>query len=403
MTVEVTLTDLNGLIEYGFDDVDLKFFAGGGAIFDFEFSVDNLLSGQPEITPATYLPEGVFRLTYYSNATGSVTADFYGDWPEPLTIFQSDQNAAWLESTANIEIEEITVIAPTFYRIIIDFNGSGPTVKEFVETWTESDLVALNPLVNGEFAVEGGWEGTRQNDRYLGTNGDDVIEGLAGRDVLKGGRGADQIFGGSGNDKLYGQSGNDSLEGGAGKDRLIGGGGHDTLKGGGRNDLLKGGSGNDSLYGNDGRDNLIGGGGSDNLQGGAGNDRLNGGTGNDTLLGSFGDDTLIDGRGDDYMWGGSGADLFIFKNGVAGGSDLVSMERFGGDKLRLQGYGVDIDTSSASAAQIAAAMEDQGLQITRDGSTGDFEITFEGSDDLLTLRFDQVVLAAQIWDYIEFV
>ena len=402
MTVEVTLTDLNGLIEYTFADVDLQFFAGGGALFDLNWSVDNMLAGNAAMTPASFLPEGAFRLTYYSAATGSVTADFFGDWPEPLTYAEIGENSAWLESTADIEIEEIAMIVPGAYRILIDFNGAGPTVKEFVETWTEPDLVALNPLVNGEFSVEDGWSGTSGRDRYLGTNQDDTIEGLGGRDVLKGGRGDDEIFGGSGNDKLFGQAGKDLLEGGAGKDNLVGGGGHDTLRGGDGNDKLKGGGGNDSMVGDDGKDVLLGAGGSDTLHGGAGNDRLIGGGGDDSLLGSFGDDTLIDGRGDDYMWGGSGADLFIFKKGVAGGTDFVDMDKTGGDKLRLQGFGVDIDTSTATAEEIEAAMAAQNIHIVQDTESWNFGIGFEDTGDAITLAFDTPVLSSQIWDYIEF-
>ena len=85
MTVEVTLTDLNGLIEYTFDDVDLLFFAGGGARFDFDYLDANQLTGLAEITPATILPENTFRLTDYSNTTGSVTVDLVGsNTPAPV-------------------------------------------------------------------------------------------------------------------------------------------------------------------------------------------------------------------------------------------------------------------------------------------------------------------------------
>ena len=402
MTVEVTLTDLNGLIEYTFTDVDLQFFAGGGAIFDLNWSTDNMLSGQAEMVQPSAIPEGAFRLTYYSAATGSVTADFYGDWPEPLTLAELGQNQTWVESTADLQIEEVHILAPAQYRILIDFNGEGPTVQDFVESWTEQDLVALSPLVNGEFAVEGGWEGTSGRDHYNGTNQDDVIEGLGGRDVLKGGKGNDEIFGGSGNDKLFGQAGKDTIEGGAGKDKLSGGSGHDTLRGEDGNDRLTGGGGNDSMVGGDGRDVLSGGAGSDNVQGGAGNDRLIGGGGDDSLSGSFGDDTLIDGRGDDYMWGGTGADLFIFKQGIAGGTDFISMEKYGGDKLRLEGFGVDIDTSTASAEEIEAAMAAQNIHIVQDTVSWNFGIGFEDTGDAITMSFDTVVLEAQIWDYIEF-
>lgn len=402
MTVEVTLTDLNGLIEYSMEEVDLLFFSGGGAIFDFDYSDTNYLTGLAEMTPATILPENTFRLTFYSSSTGSVTADLVGDWPEPLRLTEIGRSDAWVESTADIQIDEMTVIAPHSYKIVINFDGNGPTVQEFVENWTEADLAALNPLVNGEFSTEDGWSGTSGNDRYNGTRQDDVIEGLGGRDLLKGGRGDDEIRGGSGNDKLLGQAGADTLDGGAGNDKLSGGGGRDTLLGGDGKDRLIGGGGNDSLVGGKGNDVLSGGGGSDVLQGGEGNDRLLGGGGNDTLSGGSGKDTFIDGGGDDYMFGGGGADLFIFENGDSGGDDIVSLERFGGDIIRLEGYGVDIDASTSSPAEIEQAMADHGILVTQETAGGDFVIEFDGADDTITLTFDQTVLMSQVWDYFEF-
>ncbi|WP_194094958.1 calcium-binding protein [Marivivens aquimaris] len=402
MTVEVTLTDLNGLIEYTLEDVDLLFFAGGGAAFDFSYLDANQLTGLAEMTPATIMPENTFRLTYYSDITGSVTADLVGDWPEPLQLFQIGNSDAWVESTANIQIEEVTVIAPHSYKIVIDFNGEGPTVKEFVETWTEADLAALNPLVNGEFATQDGWSGTSGKDKYNGTAQDDVIEGLGGKDILRGGRGDDEIFGGSGNDKLVGQAGNDTLDGGAGNDKLSGGGGRDQLSGGEGKDKLIGGGGNDSLAGDGGNDVLSGGGGNDLLQGGTGNDRLIGGGGNDALSGGDGMDTFIDGGGDDYMYGGGHADVFIFEKKSAGGDDFVSMERFGGDVIRLEGYGVSVDTSTASASEIEAAMSNRGITVTQETAGGEFVVHFAKSGDTITMSFDQAVLLPQVWDYFEF-
>ncbi len=402
MTVEVTIQDLNGLTDYTLADVDLKFFAGGGAKFDFDYVDDNYLTGLAAMTQPGVLPEDTFRLTYYSDATGSVTADLTGDWPDPLTLSQIGQNDAWLESTANIEIEEISVIAAFAYRITIDFNGQGPTVKDFVENWTEKDLVALNPLVNGEFATEEGWSGTSGRDKYYGTKQADVIEGLGGHDVLKGDAGDDEIFGGSGNDKVFGQAGNDTLEGGAGKDKLWGGGGKDVLDGDGGKDRLTGGGDDDKLSGGGGKDFLSGGGGSDVLQGGNGKDRLIGGAGDDRLFGGAGKDTFVDGGGDDFMQGGSGADLFIFKKGVARGDDLIIMQRFGGDMLRLEGFGIDVDTATASAREIKSAMAAKGIHVDQTSTGGNFEVDFDSSRDSITLKFDQTVLPSQIWGYFEF-
>lgn len=404
MTVEITLQNSGAHYNLEFSEVDVKLFSGEGALFNFVWGEPGYIGGLPEMSPAFGgVPEGAFQLTYVDLTTGlTVIGQLFGDWPEPLTLAQSGESTAWLESTADLPIEEATLLAVGNYLITIDFNGDGPTVKDFVENWTEADLLATNPLVNGEFSVLDGWEGTSGKDTYDGTSGDDVIEGLGGRDILKGGAGDDEIFGGSGNDKILGQGGHDTLDGGAGKDRLVGAAGQDELNGGGGNDKLLGGAANDSLIGGAGRDVLTGGAGDDTLTGGTGNDRLIGGKGDDSIYAGDGDDTLIDGRGDDYMFGGNGADLFLFKSGTSGGTDFISMQRFGGDKVKLQGYGIEVDTETATNSEIEAAMEAAGLHVVRDDQSGNFGIGFEETGDAITLSFDQTVLISQIWQYFEF-
>lgn len=74
----------------------------------------------------------------------------------------------------------------------------------------------------------------------------------------------DTFVGGEGNDHINGKAGNDNLDGAGGKDKINGGKGNDMIAGGAGNDDLKGGDGNDNLYG------------------GAGNDKIDGGKGDDT-------------------------------------------------------------------------------------------------------------------------
>ena len=81
----------------------------------------------------------------------------------------------------------------------------------------------------------------------------------------------------------------------------------------------------------------------------------------------------------------------------------ITMQRFGGNILRLQGFGVDVDTSTASAEEVEAAMATQGIHVTRDSSSGNFEIGFGTTGDAITISFDQTVLHGQIWEYFEFV
>ncbi|MEQ1717725.1 MAG: calcium-binding protein [Hyphomicrobium sp.] len=90
-------------------------------------------------------------------------------------------------------------------------------------------------------------EGTRFNDRLLGTNFADIMEGKAGNDVLFGFAGNDIMDGDLGNDRLLGGAGNDNMEGGAGNDVLFGEAGNDIISGDDGNDVMNGGLGNDTF------------------------------------------------------------------------------------------------------------------------------------------------------------
>jgi metallophosphoesterase (TIGR03767 family) len=98
-------------------------------------------------------------------------------------------------------------------------------------------------------------EGTRGNDRLVGTSaserirgrrGKDRIVGRGGRDCLRGGRGKDRIRGGAGNDRIGGAARNDRIVGGPGRDRLSGGRKNDRINAmDGERDVVLCGKGND--------------------------------------------------------------------------------------------------------------------------------------------------------------
>jgi Ca2+-binding RTX toxin-like protein len=103
-------------------------------------------------------------------------------------------------------------------------------------------------------------EGTKGNDRLIGTALADIMEGKDGNDVLFGLGGNDLVKGGAGNDLMYGGLGNDNMQGGLGADTIFGDAGNDILDGDKGNDIMNGGLGNDRFV-FDNRD---------------GNDRING-------------------------------------------------------------------------------------------------------------------------------
>ncbi len=88
-------------------------------------------------------------------------------------------------------------------------------------------------------------EGTRGNDRLVGTAFADTIEGKAGNDTLFGLGGNDIMDGDLGKDLIYGGLGNDNIEGGGGADRIFGEAGNDIISGDDGNDIMSGGAGND--------------------------------------------------------------------------------------------------------------------------------------------------------------
>lgn len=88
-------------------------------------------------------------------------------------------------------------------------------------------------------------QGTRGNDRLIGTALADIMEGKAGNDVLFGLGGNDIIDGDAGNDVIYAGLGNDYIEGGLGADTIFGEAGNDIISGDDGNDLMNGGLGND--------------------------------------------------------------------------------------------------------------------------------------------------------------
>ena len=82
-------------------------------------------------------------------------------------------------------------------------------------------------------------DGSKYNDRMIGSSDANLLRGLVGDDAI------------------YGGLGNDNLEGGQGNDVLVGGSGNDTLKGHLGNDVFQGGAGNDVVYDDKGADRYV--------------------------------------------------------------------------------------------------------------------------------------------------
>lgn len=93
-------------------------------------------------------------------------------------------------------------------------------------------------LALGGVALAAFIDGTRGDDRIIGTERGDNIRAKAGDDYVDALGGADFVFGNDGDDVLYGRGGSDELNGGDGNDRIFGGGGEDELVGSRGNDRI---------------------------------------------------------------------------------------------------------------------------------------------------------------------
>ena len=94
-------------------------------------------------------------------------------------------------------------------------------------------LVATAALVlsSASVAYAASYDGTRGDNRFVGTDRGDRAVMRAGDDYANGKGGADFLFGNDGVDRLYGEDGSDSLNGGDGDDLIVGGEGEDELVG----------------------------------------------------------------------------------------------------------------------------------------------------------------------------
>lgn len=311
------------------DDVNLSFI---GNAFAYP-NVIPLLSTSP-----------VHDAVVASNGSIGSAAVMFGSWPAPLSLTAAIVPGAfesWVLRAGGTTLQKILMDTGE-YVVEIKFDGDGPTAKEFVETWSEDDLVALSPIVNGVLVKGPDPEPPKPtlHDDLTGTTGDDVMFGKGGNDTINGGLGDDTLNGGKGDDSLIGALGDNLLNGNVG---------HDILIGGNEFDRLFGGKGNDSLRGEDGDDSLFGGLGADTLNGGDGKDRIKAGAG---------DDLIIDGEGDDVMLGQKGSDIFMFSFDEA--------EGYATD--RIFGYNAGFDAihgqfRTLAPASIAPKGEHSGLEL----------------------------------------
>jgi Ca2+-binding RTX toxin-like protein len=215
---------------------------------------------------------------------------------------------------------------------------------------------------------------------------ENVISG-SGNDTLAGDAGANTLNGGDGNDVLNGGAGNDTLTGGAGNDTFIAsiGDGEDIYNGGAGNDTydlsgttagatVTATSATSAQIGTDTLsliENFIGSQGNDIITGSAAANVIDGQAGDDIIDAGGGADIIIGGLGNDIMNGGAGNDAFVFAPG------------FGNDTI------IGFDANPTNGQDL---LDISGLDITAETFTANVLIEVLGSDTLVTIGIDSILL-----------
>jgi Ca2+-binding RTX toxin-like protein len=240
---------------------------------------------------------------------------------------------------------------------------------------------------------------------FIGASPASVGAGALASTVIAGAGGA-TVYGGTSNTLFFGDGPSDYI-GGGGDDTVLGGSGPLTANADGSSALIFGGtSGDNQLSSGNGQATLVGGGSGDVLSatgdtaavlvGGPGAETLTGaassaanilfgGSGNEVIIGGSGNDALIAGSGNDTLTGGAGVNVFLFINGDAGGTDLVTDFVTGQDYIDLVNY----ETGLSAVVLQAAVLKTQtstssGTQIALPDGT---HITFAGVSSLSAASF----------------
>ncbi|MFN8151524.1 MAG: hypothetical protein U0R24_10435 [Solirubrobacterales bacterium] len=174
---------------------------------------------------------------------------------------------------------DLGTVSPATVTLDSDYKGSATLTSGATPgtATVTAGFEAADPTAQVEFTEPPPPPPVEPNDcgnPAKGTDGPDLFEGTPEQDGFVGRGGDDKISGAATGDCLAGQGGDDHVRGEAGDDNVKGGGGEDRVQGG---------ADNDNIRGNGGADSLQGGGGDDTIRAGSQEDRASGGSGDDSL------------------------------------------------------------------------------------------------------------------------
>lgn len=256
-------------------------------------------------------------------------------------IMEDGEGISTIRLTGGLTLTDIHVI-PTGGEAVICING------------TEDRLIISGYREHEEsYVIQAGEESISVKDYlagHMGETGSPVDETGTGTDTVA------YISGTENSDAVFVEDKENIIGAGDGNDYIVGGNRTDCIFGGNGTDRILAGEGDDTVYGGSGNDQLFGEDGNDILSGGDGDDYINGGDGNDLMFG---------GRGTDFMDGGAGDDTYCFNAGD--GQDIIADS---------EGMNTIIFGDGITAGSIRAYRS----------NWNDLLITFEGSEDTLTIK-----------------
>ena len=318
------------------------------------------------------------------SATGGAGADTFGVAPgiDTVTDFNASEDKIDLGAFLDVQsfsefLEHVDQLNTT--DLVLNFGPGNVTTFAGVN-WND---IGVEDVLFGELPV---YDGSPNDDDFVGDDRPEIINGNDGNDVLNGLGGDDTINGGNDNDTLIGGQGNDVLDGGDGKDRV--GYAAEEGQGGTRGvivnlsgDLLE----DISAEGQDTQDvqghtavdtfgtidtisnveDAVGTQFGDYLRGDDGRNSLQGRAGDDTIFGGGGNDFIRGDRGSDEIHGGDDFDRLSYEGNQIGDGVVVSF-----------GAGAGNGTVVGNAGGGAVNSTFDGIEAVR---------TWDGADTFTTL------------------
>ena len=257
LVVEVTSTDVDGVVDVEVAKVDVVFNADDPVPFDVRIITGGgddqvRLTTDGAIKLYDGEPEPVSDTLSVPVNTAATNYDLYRDQTRSL-LDRGERHLLGISTRLGLKFDPVRGGLDGHQGVDFGSAGAGLQTVDLSGNTGDTlfDFVQLNPV--GAWLGEGDDSfqtnvtsvvfGGTGNDSIYGSDGDDTLRGEAGDDVIRGEAGSDVLFGHGGDDELIGGDGHDRLVGDIGRDELRGGDGHDRLRADDHDRTVDGGAG----------------------------------------------------------------------------------------------------------------------------------------------------------------